>query len=273
MKRPSQRPVSLEDLLRLKRAERPPEAFWADFDRGLREKQLAALLRSRPWWQRWADGGFWPALGRLALPVGAIGLIAGLFLVPRPNGEEAAGPALALSSTENVPVAVVAAEMVAVAAEGVAVAAVPAPALEAAAAVEERASVEPVALAAAEAVSPAVTVGEPAAAPARVAKDALPAAWAAGGQTETLVAASLLGGTKRFEPRASNARSVVEPLQQMVPPGERRGTRILTAMVAAGAGENGPRASERFASRLSEERLYDQIERFGARGAGVNVRF
>jgi len=31
--------------------------------------------------------------------------------------------------------------------------------------------------------------------------------------------------------------------------------------------------SERFASRLSEERLYDQIERFGARGAGVNVRF
>ena len=257
MKRPSQRPVSLEDLLRLKRAERPPEAFWADFARGLREKQLAALLRSRPWWQRWADGGFWPALGRLALPVGAIGLIAGLFLVPRPNGEEAAGPALALSSTENVPVAVVAAEMVAVAAEGVAVAAVPAPALEAAA----------------EAVSPAVTGGEPAAAPARVAKDALPAAWAAGGQTETLVAASLLGGTKRFEPRASNARSVVEPLQQMVPPGERRGTRILTAMVAAGAGENGPRASERFASRLSEERLYDQIERFGARGAGVNVRF
>ncbi|MFM9093118.1 MAG: hypothetical protein ACKOUK_15435 [Verrucomicrobiota bacterium] len=266
MKRPSQRPVSLEDLLRLKRAERPPEAFWADFDRGLREKQLAALLRSRPWWQRWADGGFWPALGRLALPVGAIGLIAGLFLVPRPTGEEAAGPALALSSTENVPVAVVAAEMVAVAA-------VPAPALEAAAAVEERASVEPVALAAAEAVSPAVTVGEPAAAPARVAKDALPAAWAAVGQTETLVAASLLGGTKRFEPRASNPRSVVEPLQQMVPPGERRGTRILTAMVSAGAGENGPRASERFASRLSEERLYDQIERFGARGAGVNVRF
>lgn len=270
MKRPAQRSVSLEDLLRLKRAERPPEAFWADFDRGLREKQLAALLRSRPWWQRWAEGGFWPAVGRLALPVGALGLIAGLFLVPRPHGEEAAAPALAVSSTENVPVATVAAPE---AAEGVAVAAVPTPAPEVAAVVEERAPVEALVVVAAEAVSPAISVGAPVAAPARVAMDSLPAAWAVGGQTETLVAATLLGGTKRFEPRTSNARSVVEPLQQMVPPGERRGTRILTAMVSAGAGENGPRASERFASRLSEERLYDQIERFGARGAGVNVRF
>jgi len=92
MKRPSQRPVTVEDLLRLKRAERPPEAFWADFDRGLREKQLAALLPRRPWWQRWTERGFWPAWGRLALPVGAAGLITGLFLVPRPGGESAATP-------------------------------------------------------------------------------------------------------------------------------------------------------------------------------------
>jgi hypothetical protein len=65
----------------------------------------------------------------------------------------------------------------------------------------------------------------------------------------------------------------VEPLQQMVPPGERRGARILTAMVSMTAVEGGPRATDRVASRLSEQRLYDQIERFGARGAGVNVRF
>ena len=44
MKHDGKRSVSLEDLLRLKRAERPPESYWADFDRQLRAKQLAALV-------------------------------------------------------------------------------------------------------------------------------------------------------------------------------------------------------------------------------------
>ncbi len=42
--------VTLEDLLRLKRAERPPAEFWAQFDRELQAKQLAALVGKRPWW-------------------------------------------------------------------------------------------------------------------------------------------------------------------------------------------------------------------------------
>ncbi len=41
---------TLEDLLRLKRSERPDEAFWNEFDRGLRQKQLAAIIEPRPWW-------------------------------------------------------------------------------------------------------------------------------------------------------------------------------------------------------------------------------
>lgn len=41
---------SLEDLLRLKRAERPAAEFWNEFDRGLRQKQLAASIEPRPWW-------------------------------------------------------------------------------------------------------------------------------------------------------------------------------------------------------------------------------
>ena len=35
--------VSLEDLLRLKREERPTSEYWSQFDRELRAKQLAAL--------------------------------------------------------------------------------------------------------------------------------------------------------------------------------------------------------------------------------------
>ncbi len=267
MNRPQQRPVTVEDLLRLKRAERPPEAFWADFDRGLRAKQLAALLPRRPWWQRWTEGGFWPALGRLAVPVGAVGLIAGLFLVPRPVVEKAAIPALAGGSMEGIPLAA----GIAPAVESVAVAALPEAAVEVAPAREQRVGIEPVAVAAVDTVAPAVPVRE--LAPALVAMNGSPAQWTAVGQAETLMAVSLLGGAKRFEPRALNPRVVVEPLQQIVPPGERRGTRILTAMVSSGTVANGARTTDRLASRLSEERLYDQIERFGARGAGVNVRF
>ena len=42
--------VSLEDLLRLKRAERPNPEFWANFERELRQKQLTALVQKRRWW-------------------------------------------------------------------------------------------------------------------------------------------------------------------------------------------------------------------------------
>jgi hypothetical protein len=41
---------SLEQLLRLKRSERPDDSFWADFDRGMRQKQLAAIVEPKPWW-------------------------------------------------------------------------------------------------------------------------------------------------------------------------------------------------------------------------------
>ena len=43
--------VTLEDLLRLKRAERPPAEFWTQFDRELQAKQLAALVGKKRWWQ------------------------------------------------------------------------------------------------------------------------------------------------------------------------------------------------------------------------------
>jgi hypothetical protein len=54
-KRPSAAPAAagqptLEALLRLKRAEKPDPAFWDEFERGLREKQLAAIIEPRPWW-------------------------------------------------------------------------------------------------------------------------------------------------------------------------------------------------------------------------------
>ncbi len=43
--------VTVEDLLRLKRAERPDPEFWTKFEAELRQKQLAALVERRRWWE------------------------------------------------------------------------------------------------------------------------------------------------------------------------------------------------------------------------------
>ena len=64
--------VTLEDLLRLKRAERPSPEFWSKFERELREKQLTALVQKRRWWHEL------PVLlnRRIYLPAGAAAVIA-----------------------------------------------------------------------------------------------------------------------------------------------------------------------------------------------------
>jgi len=68
-----QRPkITVEDLIRLKRAERPAPEFWVNFDRELRQKQLTALLEKRPWWQELPQ--FFAR--RAYLPVGATAILA-----------------------------------------------------------------------------------------------------------------------------------------------------------------------------------------------------
>ena len=82
--------VSLEDLLRLKREERPTSEYWSQFDRELRAKQLAALVEKRPWWHRlpaWSLN--WR---RYHLPLGATAALA-LTLVSLRDGGSNVTPA------------------------------------------------------------------------------------------------------------------------------------------------------------------------------------
>lgn len=70
--RPHNAKPTLEELLRLKRAERPNADFWAGFERELRQKQLTALVEKRRWWH-----GLTTLTGRrLYLPVGATAVVA-----------------------------------------------------------------------------------------------------------------------------------------------------------------------------------------------------
>ena len=79
---PERRPITIEDLLRLKRAERPTAEFWPEWDRQLRTKQLAAILDKRPWW-RDALPRLGLALGRYHLPLGATAILALTILTVR----------------------------------------------------------------------------------------------------------------------------------------------------------------------------------------------
>ena len=76
------RKVSLEEVLRLKRLERPELAFWDQFEKQLREKQLAAIVAKRPWWQL-DFGRVMAGVARARVPVGAAAVLTLTFLVVR----------------------------------------------------------------------------------------------------------------------------------------------------------------------------------------------
>ncbi|MEO5958512.1 MAG: hypothetical protein ABIR80_05310, partial [Opitutaceae bacterium] len=83
MNRENQHPITLEDIIRLKRAERPPAQFWERFDRELRAKQLSALLEKRPWWREISFSWAVPRFGRYTLPLGAAAILAVGFMAMR----------------------------------------------------------------------------------------------------------------------------------------------------------------------------------------------
>lgn len=72
---------TLEELLRVKRAERPDVEFWLGFERELRQKQLTALVEKRRWWH----GVPLLTSRRVYLPVGATALVAFALVAVRFN--------------------------------------------------------------------------------------------------------------------------------------------------------------------------------------------
>lgn len=281
MKSESKRPVTIEDLLCLKRAERPPTEFWSDFDRKLRAKQLAALVEKRPWWQTLPN--VFSVFTRYRIPLGAAAAVAITVFSISGGRRVATGPA----ETPAVPEATVASALLAAGGPASEVHVLDT-------ATEVKGEVLTVAQ------RDVVTV-EPAADPADIvspgdlsrivalgggslanvesetpspATRAVAANLMALQASEPLAPVRLLGaGANGFESRAMPARSTVEPLQQITPPSESRRSRMMTAMVSTAALETSARTTERAASRISDEQLYDQIQRFGARGDRLQVKF
>jgi hypothetical protein len=70
----TRRKITVEDLIRLKRAERPQAEYWAGFETQLRAKQLAAIVVKRPWWD--APARALSLVWRHPMPIGAAAAVA-----------------------------------------------------------------------------------------------------------------------------------------------------------------------------------------------------
>ena len=91
--------MKVEDLLRLKRAERPGEVFWNTFDRELHQRMLQTLVKKDPWYVQLFHG----FSGRIAqtTTVGAVAIFLALMVMrpalvdsTRANGANGAYSAL-----------------------------------------------------------------------------------------------------------------------------------------------------------------------------------
>jgi hypothetical protein len=279
MKPESKRPIAIEDLLRLKRAERPPAEFWDEFDRSLRAKQLAALVEKRPWWQAMPRvlAGF--KLYHLPIAATAVAVVA--FISLRDNSGVKASHKVAPAAQD-----VAVASSVAVSREArmdsVAVASQPAETQRMTATVDGSApSASGITLASAATAPGEISRMIPmiGASSAGVAGDeqspsarAIAANLASVRGSEPVLGRNLLNNVALAETQSSS-RPAIEPLQQITPPSDRRRSNLTTAMVSMASFETPARNGDRVANRLSEDELYDRIHRFGARGNSVSMKF
>ena len=101
---PTDKKVQLEDLLRLKQAERPDAAYWSRFDRELHQRMLHTLVKKDRLYRqilRGLTGRLFPA-GLLATATAALAIVVGLPTTEQaPVGQPAY---VALSQTADAPV-------------------------------------------------------------------------------------------------------------------------------------------------------------------------
>jgi hypothetical protein len=260
--------VTLEDLLQLKRTERPTAEFWPRFEQELRTKQLAALVQPmRPWWRSLVSRRL---LVRAYAPLGAAAVVAMSFgLYQRPSAPQLAmvQPGQALPAPiavveESVTVSPVRAERQ----QGeLAVASVELPVVADREAKHETAT-EPVVISNG---SDSLSSSAP--------EQLLLAGTAtvkAAGQALAQMVGLIDDNAERND---SMQNTLVEPLTQLSTPRDNRRSRLLAYTVAydphAAGSQDSARSRERITRRISDESVYDSISRLGVSGDRVSIKF
>lgn len=248
-------PVTLEDLLRLKRAERPPEEFWAKFEAELHTRQLAAAVDKPRWW--FALPRIFAGLSRYQMPMGAAAVLAVTFLVVqdyREPGLEAVSPQpVAYTPVNETVPAPIATETQLTSAEfdHVVVATTP------------------------------EVVAEPAPATRTVtgSRQDSPSARSIAANLAAVDNSAdwdrVLSGPDRFN-LVQPTRA--EPLAQVASPTEVRRERLFAyvddpANLSSTAEDRAAPIRERLASRISEDQLYESVRRMSAGGDRLTLKF
>jgi hypothetical protein len=264
-----ERKITVEDLLRLKRAERPPPEFWARFESEMRAKQLAAIVVRRPWW----DGAsrIFAVVYRHQLPFGAAAALALAWVgVHYVGGASQTGRTVATG-----------------AAESAAIARAPAPAAQVAAraiAPQEKAGMG--ALQAAQSQQPVVDsnashlTAAPVAAQTESASrtpfaDGIGVALVDFRETGSdLVKRDVFGSDREFEASVASVRlPVAEPLAQVDPSGARLERLLAPALPAYSSSGARSLASDRMKQKASYDRMYESMDRYGTGGMSLEFRF
>jgi hypothetical protein len=263
--------VSLEDLLQVKRAERPPAEFWNQFERELRAKQLAAIISPRPWWASFIRLG--ARASHLQLPVGAAAILALSFVAIR---DSRTIEPLTLPNIDSAVAAQV--NPAAYGSFGGRVGfelATPVPSVEQL----DQAQIPSVA----EVEASPVAVGRVAHAIPLLdsapeldeltpSERAIAANLAAAREADPGLVDEVFGS---FVRTVAVREQVRDPLARMNVPGEYRRSRLLASALPAMAGANDVAvgSSARVVRRLTEQRLYDSISRIGVQGDRVAIKF
>ncbi|HEY0947859.1 MAG TPA: hypothetical protein VGD81_21425 [Opitutaceae bacterium] len=256
----------------MKRAERPPAEFWAQFERDFRTRQLAAAVEKKRWW--FALPSAFSRFSRFQLPLGATAVLAITFLTVREYRDTGVVPA-----TSPMPATT---ELVSVPSETTSSPvekADPMPMVASAPAPQADAPVLAAAPASREITDMVPWVGsalrseeiEMALSPSARSIAANLAAAVAG---EPELTRKLTAAPAAIEPRAQTIR---EPLADVPTPSAARRARLFASYNQSpeqpAETERSTDVRERLASRLSEEQLYETVRRLSGSGDRLIVKF
>jgi hypothetical protein len=277
--------VSLEDLLRLKRAERPAPEFWAEFESQLRHKQLAAIVDKRPWWRRLSVAN----LAKLSIPVGATAVIAFTLVTVRERSQPAAETQQVAAVTTSAPLSATdmsATQSSSSSADAVSAALDHAPAPVAQQDVSHDAAIAstPAAGNASSENSPVVIASRERAEPSlaqvilglegTMENDARPD-YQSDAALPLLASLSGMDGASAYVTPSSGSGA----LNQLSSPRDDRRARLLASVDnqdrsdLISGNSRVTRSRERIANRLAEQSLYDSISRLGLNADSVSIKF
>lgn len=252
--------VTLEDLLRLKRAEKPNAAFWSQFEQQFRAKQLAAAVERKRWW--FGLPRFVPGLVRFSLPVGATAVLAFTFVTVRQSNQPAVQP---VADSELAPISPSLASTVEVSTS-----------YSSGVGSESPTESTTMMVASNEVLASEAEVSSAARASTSVASlvnTRRPDESGAMSPSARLIAANMADAEMEFSNllhrRGSELRVVEEPLAQIPMPAVARSSRVMPPPMAQLASyslenERSSQVTERQARRLSEEQFYDAARRLSA---------